>query len=78
MKKKKGFRIHFLPAYAPEYNPEEYLNRSVKAVAAEEAIPEDEAEAVAQTTENLRRHREDKEGIRRFFRHPKVRYAAEG
>lgn len=54
----KGFRIHFLPSYSPEYNPGEYLNRTIKADIAEQAIQTTTEAVVKQTTENLLRRKE--------------------
>ena len=75
--REKNFRIHYLPSYAPEYNPEEYLNRNIKAAAAEQALPASQQAAVLQTTATLQRHRDDRESVRRLFKNEKVRYAAE-
>lgn len=77
MEREKNFRIHYLPSYAPEYNPEEYLNRNIKAAAAEQALPASQQAAVLQTTATLQRHRDDRESVRRLFKNEKVRYAAE-
>ena len=36
-----GFEIFYLPSYSPELNPDEYLNRDVKAHLAEKKIPKE-------------------------------------
>lgn len=77
MERTRGFRIRYLPSHAPEYNPEEYLNRNIKARTAEQALPASKEAAVRQTTANLRKQREDKAAIRALFKNEKVKYAAQ-
>jgi transposase len=38
-KNNNGFQIYYLPSYSPELNPDEYLNRDLKANLAEKKIP---------------------------------------
>jgi transposase len=69
-------RLFFLPGYSPDLNPDEFLNQDVKTNAVGRKRPRDKTELVS----NVRRHlwstqrRPDK--VRRYFRHPSVRYAA--
>lgn len=69
--------VRYLPSYSPELNPEEYLNRDVKAAAAEKALPATAEEMVEQTAAHLAMRKKSPESVRRIaFGHPKVRYAA--
>lgn len=38
---KDKIKIHYLPSYSPEFNPDEYLNQHYKANANKYYIPED-------------------------------------
>ena len=76
MAKGKKLWMRYLPSYSPELNPEEYLNRDVKANAAERAIPGSKEGMVEQTRSHLESRRGDPEAVKRIaFRHPAVRYA---
>ena len=69
--------MRYLPSYSPELNPEEYLNRDVKASAAESAIPKTAEEITANTVQHLEACRQDPETVRRVaFHHPAVAYAS--
>lgn len=72
--KKKQFKLFYLPSYSPELNPDEYLNRDVKAHLSETKI----SKTVDELTETVRSHLEkkDKASIKRLFHKPEVRYAA--
>ena len=78
MAKAKKLWMRYLPSYSPELNPEEYLNRDVKADAAERAIPGSKEGMVEQTRSHLESRRGDPEAVKRIaFHHPAVRYAEE-
>lgn len=69
--------IRYLPSYSPELNPEEYINRDVKAAAAEMDIPGTAEEITARTVGHLESRRQDPAAVRRVaFHHPSVAYAA--
>lgn len=77
-KRKSGeFRIFYLPSYSPELNPDEYLNRDVKANLAERKIPRDLGELKNSIRKHLEARKSDPEAVRRLFDKPEVRYAAE-
>jgi len=68
--------VRYLPSYSPELNPEEYVNRDVKAAAAEMDIPGTAEAITAQTVGHLESRRRDPEAVRRVaFHHPSVAYA---
>ena len=72
---KTRFKLFYLPSYSPELNPDEYLNRDVKAHLAETKI----SKTADELTEAVRSHlsKKDKASIKRLFHKPEVRYAAE-
>ena len=73
--KKNKFKLFYLPSYSPELNPDEYLNRDVKAHLLETKI----SKTADELTETVRLHltKKDKASIKRLFHKPEVRYAAE-
>lgn len=72
---KNKFKLFYLPSYSPELNPDEYLNRDVKAHLSETKI----SKTADELTETVRLHltKKDKASIKRLFHKPEVRYAAE-
>ena len=72
---KTRFKLFYLPSYSPELNPDESLNRDVKAHLAETKI----SKTADELTEAVRSHlsKKDKASIKRLFHKPEVRYAAE-
>ena len=76
-KEKDSFTLKYLPSYSPELNPDEYLNRDVKAGLAEQALPADAKAVSAAVTEHLEGRKRTPEKVRNLFRKPEVRYAAD-
>jgi transposase len=75
-KNKESIELFFLPPYAPEYNPDEYLNNTVKQRTHREKMPrtqEDLARGLRSTLAGLQK---EPETIRSLFNAPEVRYAA--
>ena len=68
--------IHSLPPYAPEHKPDEYLNGDLKMQVAQRAPARDRAELEKTATRRLRSLQRRPECVKRFFHHPRVRYAA--
>ena len=75
-RKEDGFRIEYLPSYSPELNPDEYLNRDVKAGLAERALPKNQDGVETAVVEHLTKRKNDPSAVRRLFRKSEVRYAA--
>ena len=69
--------LEYLPSYSPELNPDEYLNRDVKAGLAERALPADSKAVSAAVTEHLSKRKRSPEKVRNLFKKPEVRYAAD-
>jgi transposase len=68
--------IFYLPAKAPELNPDEYLNNEVKGTVNTEALSETQAELSGALTRLLDRLAKVPERVARLFQHPQAKYAA--
>ena len=68
--------VYYLPPYAPELNPDEYLNNDLKLGVAARAPARAKPELAKAARSHLRtlQHRPDR--VRRFFEHPRITYAA--
>ncbi len=64
-----------LPAYAPERNPDEYLNNNMKGGVNADGPPQDAEELKGKMRRFMQRLGKLPERIRALFRHPKVVYA---
>ena len=76
MRERHGFVLEYLPSYSPELNPDEYLNRDVKANLLERALPMDSSAVRSAVRNHLRRRKKDSESVRRLFEKEEVHYAA--
>ena len=72
----KSTELFFLPPYAPEYNPDEYLNNTVKQRTQNEKMSRNQKELSKHLRSTLARLQKEPETIRNLFRAPSVRYAA--
>lgn len=68
--------LFYLPPYAPEHNPDEFLNNDVKQALARRQVPKDKASLKAGLTSYMRGLQCRPAKIRAFFQAPPVRYAA--
>lgn len=68
--------LFFLPAYAPEYNPDEYLNNDLKQQLKNVPRPDSQEDLVQSTASVLRSLQQQPHRIRSYFHAPDVRYAA--
>lgn len=73
---KAEIELFFLPAYAPEHNPDEYLNNDLKQKLKNRPRPDTHAELVKGTTAVLRSLQRRPNSIKAYFHHKDVRYAA--
>ena len=73
---KTEIELFFLPAYAPEHNPDEYLNNDLKQKLKNAPRPDTHEELVQDTTAVLRSLQRRPHSIRAYFHHKDVRYAA--
>ena len=68
--------LFYLPPYAPEHNPDEFLNNDVKQAMARRQVPRDKASLKADLTSYMRGLQRRPAKVRAFFQAPSVRYAA--
>jgi transposase len=73
---KKHIELHFLPAYSPEKNPDEYLNCDLKQGLSMKPAPKNQETL----RNNLQEHMDMLEGnhsrVRKYFKHQDIKYAA--
>ena len=69
--------LHFLPAYSPELNPDEYLNQDIKRHMRElHPRPADKPSLVAELRRFLHRRQRQRPIVSNYFKAPHVTYAA--
>jgi transposase len=66
----------YLPAYAPDHNPDEYLNNEVKQKLRQQPQPASKDQLLEKTRAVLRAIQRSPQRIRAYFKPPAVRYAA--
>lgn len=72
----EAIALFYLPSYSPELNPDEYLNGDLKLSVAKRAPARDRDALLRTATTRLRSLQRRPEQVKKFFRHPRVRYAA--
>ena len=75
MEHQTGFRIYYLPSYSPELNPDEYLNRSIKAHLAEKSIPVSEIKLKQAIKNYLINRKRSPQSIIKLFHKKEIQYA---
>jgi transposase len=73
---RERIEVFYLPAYSPELNPDELLNSDLKGGLHSGLPAKTKAELKRKARVHLYRLQKRPEHIRRYFRHPKVAYAA--
>lgn len=73
---RKEIEIFYLPPYAPELNPDEYLNGDLKLGVAAQAPARTKPELTKAAKSHLRMLQRRPHRARKFFQHPRVSYAA--
>jgi DDE superfamily endonuclease len=68
----------FLPPYAPESNPDEYLNRHFKTALRTGAVSHDKKTLLEKATTFMRQLATMPEMVKAYFRHPAAADAAQG
>jgi transposase len=66
----------YLPSYAPDHNPSEYLNNDLKQALRRTPQPDGEDELIGNTRSVLRTIQRSSERVRAYFKPEPVRYAA--
>ena len=73
---RERIEVFYLPRYAPELNPDEYLNNDLKGQVNKAGLPHDKEEVRSRIQEFMRRLLHLPEHVMSYFRHPSVQYAA--
>lgn len=68
--------LYYLPAYSPDLNPDEYLNGDLKSSLRTAAPARNEKDLLKTVRSHMRRLQDNPSRVRRYFHHPKIRYAA--
>jgi transposase len=68
--------VFYLPPYAPELNPDEYLNGDLKLAVAARVPARTKPELTQAARSHLRLLQRRPARVRRFFQHPRINYAA--
>jgi transposase len=68
--------VFYLPRYAPELNPDEYLNNDLKGQVHTAGLPHNKVEVRSHIQGFMRRLLHLPERVMSYFQHPSVRYAA--
>lgn len=74
--KKEKIEVYYLPTYSPELNPDEYLNCDLKALFQSKTSPKSKTELKSKLRSSLKIIQLDKERIKKYFKHPLIKYAA--
>jgi hypothetical protein len=73
---KDEIEIFYLPAYAPEHNPDEYLNNDLKQTIKNKPRTKTRDELVATTSSILKSIQKRPDRVKLYFHAKHVRYAA--
>ncbi|MCT7481764.1 IS630 family transposase [Aliarcobacter cryaerophilus] len=72
---KDKIKLFYLPAYSPDYNPDEYLNQDYKQSANKYELPTTQKELRNNTEKYMLSIQNNPQKVANFFKHPKVQYA---
>jgi transposase len=75
-KNKKDIELFYLPAYAPERNPDEYLNGNLKRELAKIRHAEDKETLRSNATGIMRGFQKDEQHIQSYFQNKYIKYAS--
>lgn len=73
-KHKDEIEVFFLPPYAPEYNPDEYLNHALKISVHSGKLPFSEEDITHKIRSFMRKLQQNPALVSNFFRHPLISY----
>lgn len=74
-KNQDKIKLFYLPAYSPDYNPDEYLNQDYKQSANKNDIPKNKEHLYSNTEKYMLSLQNNPQKVANFFKHPKVQYA---
>jgi transposase len=75
-KHKEQIEVFYLPSYSPELNPDEYLNCDLKVGVHSKAPAKTKEQLKSKAISHLRKLQKLPERVKRYFKHPKIMYAA--
>jgi transposase len=73
---KDEIEVFFLPPYAPEINPDEYLNHALKRDVHSGNLPRSKKDITHKIHSFMRRLQHNKERVSKFFKHKNVAYCS--
>ena len=73
-KRKDKMEVFFLPPYAPEYNPDEYLNHALKISVHSGQLPYTSEDISHKTQSFMRKLQHRPHAVSNFFLHPSLSY----
>ena len=73
-KQKDHIEVFFLPPYAPEYNPDEYLNHALKVSVHTGQLPYTTEDITHKIQSFMRKLQHHPASISNFFHHPRLSY----
>jgi len=74
-KHKEEIEVFYLPPYAPEYNPDEYLNSDMKREIGNRSMPRSEKDIIKNIRSYMKSLQLKPEKVKSFFKAPSVSYA---
>lgn len=74
--KKDKIELFFLPSYAPELNPDEYLNCDLKAKISTDKPTRKKGDMKKKLHKHMRSIQSQRSRVKSYFKHPKIAYAA--
>jgi transposase len=75
-KHKEQIEVFFLPSYSPELNPDEYLNCDLKVGVHSKTPAKTKEQLKGKAISHLRKLQKSPDRVRKYFKHPKIAYAA--
>ena len=75
-KRPDKIELHYLPSYSPDLNPDEYLNRDLKAELSRRPSSRRDGQFKAQAKTQMRRLQKSPERVKKYFNSSPIKYAA--
>lgn len=73
---KSKIALFYLPSYSPELNPDEYLNCDLKQNMSQRSAPKTVENLKSNVISHMRLIQKRPNRVRKYFKHPKINYAA--
>jgi len=73
---KEQIEVFFLPSYSPELNPDEYLNCDLKSGVHSGVPARSKGQLAKKAISHLRMLQKKPKRVKKYFKHPKIAYAA--